>query len=434
MSKKDFVNFMIKIKSRPHCFVWLLYLFIATYIAGAGNLSASGLTVGDALLKMPLSAESAALGSAKIFDSKATGNPAWSALVFSSSTKGEMTFGYTSTALGAKILEASGMLQKGNFTLGIGFYQQNAGSAEVHRLPFETTVEEVMFTRNLQTDNVLSFMLAYKCADNFSLGFAPRYLNSKLIEEYELSSFSFDVGMAGRYSLFNRRLLLTALISNIGNDTNYSGSGASSERFPLPLTYSGGISYAVFKFADIMFYWDYLAPELKSSMGCAATFSFPDDKVYPLNSIKLYLGWRSPYGGIRQTATIIENSSLGFSVGFSEYLLNYAFVPLDNAGYTHRIGLTYRFGHKTAVPQKNIAERARISFVDGKFTEESFIKLEDIAQLLKEGYTYSVRVEGDLDNVDKVMDYFVNTERLQESIFTIQENEAEWVDVILIKK
>jgi len=403
-------------------------------LASPRILFSAGLTVGDTLLKSPLSAEGAALGGAKIFDRRSMGNPSYTAVAFSTATA-DISFGYSSTALGVKSFEVGAVVaNNGGFVAGLNFTRQDAGDADIHRLPFETAVEELIFTRNLQTDNLLSIGAGYRFSENFSVGGALRYLNSRILDEYELSSFSFDAGLTLPFKFIGRKMVLSALASNMGNGGNYSGTGSSSEKFPLPLVYSGGISYSLFKFADIMFFGDYLAPpEGKNSYGASAEFNFPDDKVYPLNSVRLRFGWRMPFSG-QPSSGAIGNAAMGFSVGFSEYLLDYAFVPLDDAGFTHRVGLTYRFSHKAVIPKQNIIETSRIIFTDGKFEEKSFVKLEDIAQTLKEKTSYIVRVEGDLENVDKVMDYFVNNERLPESLFTTMEKDIDWVDVILIKK
>lgn len=376
---------------------------------------ASGLTVGETL-KLSGSVRAAAMGSADVLDYAPGGNPA----LFDGSDTAY--FKFYASPLGLKVFNLGGKYSLGRFMAGAWALSQDAGDVEIHRLPFEDLVSEAIYTRKLQSDIALSGFCAYAPSSRTSAGLALKYLSSSLLGEYTLSAFGADAGLFWRPG----RFAFAALARNIGSEAAYSGSSRS---FPLPVSYSAGVAYGV---ENILAQAsaDYAAADGKISYSGGAEYRLSDDKIYPLNSMSLRAGLRLPSG----RPITFENVSLGFSLGFSRVLMEYAFLALDNAGYSHHIGFSYRFSHQTAVPSSKIIQAQKIYFVDGEFDIASFRKLEDMAMTLKENPRYLARIEGHLDMVDKTLDYFVRSEGLGEGMFVTVEKEAEWVEITLIER
>ncbi|MDI6756804.1 MAG: hypothetical protein QME32_02140 [Endomicrobiia bacterium] len=416
-----------------HFFVWDFRDFSASFIArlNFGALaasvcfcaifasricSASGLTVGETF-KLSGSVRAAALGSADVLDYAPGGNPA----LFDGSDTAY--FKFYASPLGLKVFNLGGKYSFGRFMAGAWVLSQDAGDVEIHRLPFEDLVSEAIYTRKLQSDIALSGFCAWAPSSRTSAGLALKYLSSSLLGEYSLSAFAADAGLFWRPGHF----AFAALARNIGAAAAYSGSSRS---FPLPVSYSTAFAYGI-KNILAQASADYAAAEGgKISYSAGAEYRLSDDKIYPLNSMSLRAGLRLPSG----RPITFENVSLGFSLGFSRVLMEYAFLALDNAGYSHHIGFSYRFSHQTAVPSSKISQTQKIYFVDGEFDIASFRKLEDIAMTLKENPRYLVRIEGHLEMVDKTLDYFVRSEQLGEGLFVTAEKEAEWVEITLIKR
>lgn len=376
------------------------------------RLYSAGTTVGD-VLNLNSSVRATSLGQTYLFDDAACGNPAF--------TEGfdTVNFYFYSSPLGIKILNFGGKFKLGSFTLSGGFFNQNAGDIDVWKPAFEE-YPEVKFTKNLQSDTI--FTLGAGCAASSSLysGVNIKYLRTALLEEYNLDAVAFDFGSRFNVGRFDFALLL----KNLGADASYSDLEG---KFSLPAVYSYGMGYYPSNFG-IIISADNIPADKKTIYKTGIEWKLPDDKIYPLNTMVLRGGC------LLEDKFDISNLTLGFSLGFSSVLLEYALSPLDDVGLSHNIGLSYRFGHKTTIPEAKVKEKHIIEFEDGKVTEKSFNVLEDIAQTLKEYPNYSVKLDGHLDLIDKILDYFVRLEKIPESTFVVEEKLIPYVDLKLIGK
>jgi|GEM_PF-5468578 hypothetical protein len=391
------------------------FVFFAFFCAAAAisPSEAAGLTVADAL-KLSGSARADAMGSSTALDYAPGGNPA----IFDGADTAY--FKFHASPLGVRVLNAGGKYAFGRFTAGAWLLSQDAGDVDIHRLPFEDVVTEMIYTQKLQSDTIVSGFFGWAPTRAASAGVALKYITTSLLGQYSLSAVAADAGLFWRPG----RMAVAALARNVGPAAGYSDSPA---KFPLPTSYSLGAAYPFANFlAQISA--DYSPADAKVSYTAGGEYRIPDEKIYPLNSMAFRAGMRFPPG--RNVSP--ENISLGFAMGFSNALMEYAFLPVDDAGYSHHIGISYRFAHKTVVPESRIMQVERIKFVDGEFEEASFKKLEDIAMTLKENSRCTVRVEGHFEFVDKVLDYFVRVERLSDAMFVIAEKETDWVDITLI--
>ncbi len=376
-------------------------------------LYGAGTTVGD-VLNLNTSIRAISLGKTHLFNSEVGGNPA---LIDDRNT---VAFKFNTSPLGVRIFDIGGKMSYGSFTFGAGIINQNAGNIEIYKPPFEDN-PEVKFVKNLQNDLILTAVSAYRVNRIFHVGLNIRHLNTKILENYTMDATAFDLGMAVKSGKFN----LAFLLKNLGSKASYS---YSNEKFPLAAVHSFGVGFFPSYFG-IIFSADNENERKQTLFRTGIEWNLPDEKIYPLNTLAIRGGYSQ-----RGAKFNFSNFTFGFSMGFSSVLFEYALSPLDDVGLSHNLGLSYRFGHKTKIPESKIKERVMIEFVAGNIDDKSFAKLEDTAQLLKESPHYSVKLEGHLDLTDKIVDYFVSSERIAESRIIVEEKETTYVIITLIEK
>jgi TolB-like protein len=173
---------------------------------------------------------------------------------------------------------------------------------------------------------------AYRVSERISLGINLKSVSEKLIDDQQ-DAFAFDMGGIYEYPMQSGDLKFGASASNLGS--------ALREGQGLPDIYRLSAAYKKDKLT--------LGAEF-SSIGQEEIRNFNLGAEYWLTR-----GFAARAGV--KTAADEENICLGFGVKWERYRLDYAFLPNQALGATHRIGLGAKFGEITAEPERKIQKK-----------------------------------------------------------------------------
>lgn len=175
-------------------------------------------------------------------------------------------------------------------------------------------------------DTAFAFTYATVLTDSISFGLNIKGITQK-IENEEASSFGIDLGQL--YQSPIEGLILSTVVQNVGSRVKYSIEGDK-----LPLTLKFGSAYRV-KEQPLTLTCDLTKPidnNWKLNLGLEVWFK---------NLIALRGGFNSQV--FKDLGTGI---TCGFGTTIKHYQIDYAFVPYDELGNTHRISITFRFDVK----------------------------------------------------------------------------------------
>jgi hypothetical protein len=171
-------------------------------------------------------------------------------------------------------------------------------------------------------DSVYTFSVAKKFFNRLSIGMNLKTIEQKIDNE-KGNSLATDFGV-----LYNTTRFFTfaAGVRNIGGDL-----AIYEEGFPLPLTYTMGLSY----YSQGKYH---IAFDTEKEINCEPVFRFGME-YFVMERLDIRAGYiytKEDY----ETSGI----SLGFGINLQYRLfLDYAYVPFGDLGDTHRISLKYNF-------------------------------------------------------------------------------------------
>ncbi|RMH56759.1 MAG: hypothetical protein D6679_08160 [Candidatus Hydrogenedentota bacterium] len=202
---------------------------------------------------------------------------------------------------------------------------------------FDRTNELGLFTgeRLSARDWLVTFGYGRELGRFWALGISGKYVMRKL-SNYNASTFAIDLGL--QYRPTSSPFLVGVAVQNLGGTLKFI-----QEKERLPLTLRAGVSYPFFwrrivLTADAVKVVD---EDLKVSLG--AEWSV-------LKPLALRLGWSSQEG-------LIKGITGGIGVTTGPLVLDYAYVPFNTFGGTHRFTGTFRFGRPRHPEVKHLPKR-----------------------------------------------------------------------------
>lgn len=178
-----------------------------------------------------------------------------------------------------------------------------------------------------------SASLAYaKRLGQFYLGIGLKGIYSK-IHDYSAHAIACDLGV--QCELFANKLLIGLAGRNLGIQTG----AFIEEKANLPLDIEFGLGYRLFDRSLL------LALDVGKPMD--NRFNFQTGIEYCLKKILLFrLGYRSLGSDLKSDSDldILAGVSTGIGVRAKNFLIDYAFIPFNELGNTHRISFSMEFG------------------------------------------------------------------------------------------
>jgi len=177
-------------------------------------------------------------------------------------------------------------------------------------------------------DMVLAATYGHQLGYRFKLGVSAKFIFEK-VQEYSATGFAFDMG--ARYSDDRERFTGGVMIQNLGKQLSALGV----EKYRLPLTLRGGISYRP-RGLPLLLASDLIMPvdnDIEIAVG---------GEYYELKPLYLRMGWTSFGSNYRALNSDDKWAGLTFGVGFDYERLHfaYAYAPGAELGESHRITVT----------------------------------------------------------------------------------------------
>ncbi|MBI1979838.1 MAG: PorV/PorQ family protein [Elusimicrobia bacterium] len=190
-------------------------------------------------------------------------------------------------------------------------------------------------SRTAEAGTAVSFALASRLGSWISLGLAPKYIRSTLVEQFSDAVYALDSGLVlvPFPSTFKSRISLGAAILNLGSKITYRTAEQD-----LPMTESGGASLRLFDDAE---YGSFLAlAQIERVLGEKVRYRLGAE--YALMSEN----WERAFflrGGYRIQFDD-EDYSLGFGFRENHLQIDYAYVNTIELEKKHRLTLQFLFG------------------------------------------------------------------------------------------
>lgn len=165
-----------------------------------------------------------------------------------------------------------------------------------------------------------------------SLGVTPKYVSSKLLEQYSASGFATDIGvMAFLLPRHRDRLVLGAAVQNVGTKINYLNAEND-----LPRTMSLGISGIPWE--DESAGSLLMTVQGEQTLGDKVKYRFGGEYGFGRKDARAFF--------LRGGTQVNTDEDFSLGVGFREkrISLDYAFVSAGNLDKTHRLTLVLKFG------------------------------------------------------------------------------------------
>ena len=178
--------------------------------------------------------------------------------------------------------------------------------------------------------NDLSISLSYAASvAGFDLGITGKYISMTI--KQSATTFAFDGGIIKKLNLFETDISVSLTGRNFGLPVRF---GSISEILPP----SVNIGIALVPSKDLILSGEICLPwdnQLFFMAGAEYSFGAAGDLIFKL---------RAGYNTRSAQAGELGGLTAGLGIGRGEYFLDYAFIPLGNLGYTHRLSLSLRFG------------------------------------------------------------------------------------------
>lgn len=164
---------------------------------------------------------------------------------------------------------------------------------------------------------------------NSSAGITAKYISEKIAGE-STSSFSFDLGLLGKFDLPHLSPLSAGLaVKNLGLKSKYK-----SDSYSMPLTVSAGVS-SRFLHDSLLVSADYSLPSDND-----AYLSFGSEfNAFPYTAFRA--GYRTQF---KDDGDLADGIRCGIGIGSDGIFIDYAYAPFGDLGDTHRFGISAKFG------------------------------------------------------------------------------------------
>ena len=181
------------------------------------------------------------------------------------------------------------------------------------------------------SDMVLATTYSRQIGYKFSLGVTAKFIHER-VQEFSASGVAVDLG--AKYSDDRERFTGGVSIQNLGKQLSSLGE----EKYPLPLTFRGGVSYRPIGL-PLLLATDLILP-VDNSVEIAI-----GGEYHELEPLYLRLGWNSFGSQYRAGSSDDKWAGLAVGVGFDYKRLHfaYAFAPGADLGDSHRITVTGGF-------------------------------------------------------------------------------------------
>ncbi len=181
------------------------------------------------------------------------------------------------------------------------------------------------------SDIVLAATYGRQVGYNFKLGITAKLIYEH-VHEYSASGFAFDLG--AKYTDDRERFTGGVMVQNLGKQLSSLGS----EKYRLPLTFRGGVSYRP-RGLPLLLASDLIVPvdnDIEFAIG---------GEYHELRPLYLRFGWNSFGSNYRAQDPDDKWAGLTVGVGFDYKRLHiaYAYAPGADLGESHRITVTGGF-------------------------------------------------------------------------------------------
>lgn len=224
---------------------------------------------------------------------------------------------------------------------GVSLLYFNAGNftlTDQLGLPTTTTLRA--------NDIAATFGYGRKYSDQLSLGAAGKFIR-RTLDRSTANAFAIDLG--AQFKPFHQDLTIGLAVQNIGTKLTFTQDEES-----LPFTVRAGISAPLF-LESLVVTADVIKVVDESVKFAAGT----EYEVF--KGLKLRAGYQNNEG-------LMESITAGFGVTFKNITLDYAYVPFEVFGATHRVTGTLAFGEPK---NPTILEAPKTPFPDRRPTRET---------------------------------------------------------------
>jgi outer membrane protein OmpA-like peptidoglycan-associated protein len=209
--------------------------------------------------------------------------------------------------------------------------------------PFNSTLDPNAVSGSA-SDYSFSGAYATSLSKQLHLGVVFRSFLSNLASN---SAFGGSLDAGAIFKPLGRSLSLAVVAQNLGVQ-----SGFESKSDPLPLALKFGAAWRLFNNQDQN--WLNLVFDANKSLENKFKFNLGGE-VWFFDSVAIRAGYKLAEGGsdFESDASALANFTAGAGFRFDAAQLDYAFVPLGELGYTHRITASWKFGYKPEAVEKD---------------------------------------------------------------------------------
>lgn len=310
-----------------------LYLVLGTRLIYAG----AGTTSGN-FLKIAVGARPAAMGEAYLALADDANSFQWNPAGLAQLNYPELTLMHLSYFADINYEYVGfGMPWRGQ-GLGLGLTWLNVA-------PFNSTLDPSA-EQGSASDYALSGAYAINLSKELQIGGVVRSILSNLASN---ASFGGSVDAGALFTPFGRDLSLAVVAQNLGIQSAYE-----TQSDPLPITLRFGAAFHLYRADDER----WLNVVLDANKDLDNRFKFNAGlEIWLFDLLALRGGYKFSEGGQDfnpSDSSALANMTAGLGFKFNAAQIDYAFVPLGELGYTHRVSVSWKFGYtpKTVAKEK----------------------------------------------------------------------------------
>jgi outer membrane protein OmpA-like peptidoglycan-associated protein len=200
--------------------------------------------------------------------------------------------------------------------------------------PFNSTLDPSA-QQGSASDYSISGAYAFNLSKQLSVGVVARTILSDLATD---SSVGASADLGALFKPFGRSLSLAVVVQNLGIQTAYE-----SDSDPLPITLKFGGAWRLYDANNRN--WFNALLDVNKSLDDRFHYNIGAE-LWLFDLLALRGGYQLSEGGddLQSDSTDLANVTVGAGFRFGAANLDYAFVPLGELGYTHRISASWKFG------------------------------------------------------------------------------------------
>lgn len=302
-------------------------LLSAVIILSGGGFVRAAASAAASFLKLPVSAESLALGGNSVVLGGGVGGIEANPALLGALAQDEFQTSYGAHLDGYQFFNAA-YGRKGRY-FNSGFFATRMAAGD-----FEGRDADGARTGSFGAADMLFSLNVSRSFESFSAGINAKCLSSA-IEEERASALAFDAGIVlggGEYARYPGKLGIS--VRNIGTRLKYMNKKENlpltvSAAFSIPVT---GVFTAAFNISDSVY-------EKVLELGAGAGLKVGD-------SLWLSAGASKELGAGESSDSLPFKVNAGIGVRISNLTLNYGFSPMGELGNTQRMSVALKFGDK----------------------------------------------------------------------------------------